>query len=450
MEILLRIILNPYFLMPAALTSILPLRWVLRFWIFVAIIGFGFSAFQTQTSISNDPGIGYILGIAILIFYGIFLYFIVIAKLIIQRIRKKESKVYPLESKALHIVDSFLFLMTGTVLSILTFKFLAFSLAAFSHGFLIHGGISLTLIILIGAVLKFNPHDKKYFYSRTSILALSLLCALLLFSSMGSFYPYVVIQSAQRIAAKNPHCIGLNTRARPLNSLEDLTLLTMDKSNFEHHAVLLVEKEDSTLEPYHWSYFQSDFLPGIGNWTNDSRPSIPCRPARNFIEETPLISNKVTRDIEFYFHGHFLKIPEEYSPFVSNNYISIAVQAPNFKAVPRESGHLYANMEMGSKEWMEALHKNYESLPPTGKIGNLSEIENAAAHIDWYYRFNDDHQLVTVAGCYSAGRPSETACQHRFYREGAMYTFDHNKELLSQSNEMERKLFDLFQSFKEK
>lgn len=50
--------------------------------------------------------------------------------------------------------------------------------------------------------------------------------------------------------------------------------------------------------------------------------------------------------------------------------------------------------------------------------------------------------------CYG-GRPIETACSHRFYRDGVMYSFDHSKELLPQYDEMENRLFELFQSFRE-
>lgn len=99
---------------------------------------------------------------------------------------------------------------------------------------------------------------------------------------------------------------------------------------------------------------------------------------------------------------------------------------------------------------MESLQKQYENLAPTGKVGNLNEIKDTTNHIDWYYRYNENGQLSTVVGCYYGGRLPEVACQHRFYRDGAMYTFDHSIALLSQSDAMEEKLFVLFESFKEK
>jgi hypothetical protein len=418
----------------------------LRFWIFISIACLGVSAFNTQTSVSYDPGIGYFLGILLLEFYGVFLSVIVIARLIVQYVRKIKPKPCLSEAKAINSVDTFLFLTTGIVASIFTFKFFAFSLAGFPHGFLIHGGLSLILISLTGISIGFLPRDKKNFHFKILIFILGLSCGLLLFSAPGAFYPYVVIQSAQHIAGSNLYCIGLNRRSRLLNSLEDLTLLTMDKNDFAHHAVLLVEKGDATFEPYHWSYFESKFLPGIVNWANDNKPSISCRPARDFIKKIPWVGNVEAQDMDFYFHDNFLKIPKEYAPRVSSNSIFLTAEAPSFKPAKRE--RLYAGMEVRSREWMESLHKDYESLPPTGKIGNLNEIKNAQNGMDWYYRFNKNGQLETVAGCYSSHTP-ETACSHRFYRNGAMYTFYHGRELLANSDEMEKNLFDLFESLKE-
>ena len=370
------------------------------------------------------------------------------ARLIIQKIRKTKLKTFPFETRVINIADTFLLFATGMVASIFIFKFIAFSLAAFPYGFIVHSVLIITSAVLMGTTLQFVVKNKKHSQLKILILTLALFCGLFLFSGLGIFYPYVVTRSAHNIAAGNSYCIGLNKRSRSLNSLEDLTLLTMDKSGFGHHAFLLVEKEDSTLEPYHWSYFQSKFLPRIINWTNDNKPSIPCRPAPDFIKKVPLTSHTIMEDMVFYFHDNFLKIPKEYAPHVSSNYISIAVQAPSFDPVTREKGRLYASMEVRSREWMENLHKDYEGLPITGKIGNLNEIKNAKNGIDWYYRFNENSQLETVAGCYSSRTP-ETACQHRFYRNGAMYTLDHSRELLPQSDEMERILFNLFESFKE-
>lgn len=449
MEIFLIVIFNSYFLIPVILTGILPLRWVLRFWIFISIFGFGLSAFQTQGSISDDKGIGYVLGTNFLIIYGFFLFTIAVIRTTIKKNHNKKITIHTNESKIINIIDILLSIAAGIVVSILTFKFISFYFESTQHGFLIHSGLSLILINLIWVSLRYAQRNKKHSHLKALIFIISLFCGLLLFSGLGAFYPYVVVQNAQNIAGENPYCIGLNKRSRPLNSLEDLTLLTMDKDNIDHHAFLLIEKNNSTLEPYHWSYLESKFLPGIIKSTNNN-PPIPCHPSRNFIKKIPLISNSVAQDLEFYFHDVFLKIPKEYSPRISSNYISVAVEAPDFKPTEREEGLLYASMEITSRKWMEKLHEEYKNLPPTGKIGSLNEVKNTSSHIDRYYRFNENGQLATLIGCHSSSRTLETACQHRFYRNDAMYTFDHSKELLPQSEEMEKNLFDLFESFKKK
>lgn len=188
----------------------------------------------------------------------------------------------------------------------------------------------------IGITLRFISNHKEGFQFKALLLTLGLLYGTLIFSGLGIFHPYAVIRSAQNIAGESPYCIGLSKRNRPPESLEDLTLLTMDKSNFDHHAFLLIEKQDGTVDPYHWSYFQSKFLPGIVNWENENRPSIPCRPKHNFASDLPLTGETSTESVEFYFHDGFLKTEKEYSPYISSNYISIAAIAPNFMPVPRE------------------------------------------------------------------------------------------------------------------
>lgn len=448
MQLLLVIIL--YFLTPTIATSFLPLRWVLRFWSFIVILVFGISAFETQASISHDGGGGYILGIGILIIYGIILSLIIAFRFAIQKIRKKKSYPQTREIKFIKAVDSFLLAASGIVASFFTFKFLAFFLSASPNGFAIHGALIVISVGTIGITLRFILNRQEGSLFKVLLMALGLLCGTFTFSVIGIFYPYAVIRSAQNIAGESPYCIGLSKRNRPPEAMEDLTLLTMDKGDFDHHAFLLVEKQDGTVDPYHWSYFQSRFLSGIVNWENDNRPSIPCRPKHNFALDLPLTGGISTENVEFYFRDGYLKTGKEYSPHISSNYISIAAIAPNFMPVPREKGGLYPSKEVGSRKWMESLQKQYENLAPTGKVGNLNEIKDTTHHIDWYYRYNESGQLSTAISCYYGGRLPEVACQHRFYRDGAMYTFDHSMALLSQSDAMEEKLFVLFERFKEK
>lgn len=448
MEILFSLIFNPYFLILTTLTCFLPLALVLRLWISIAIIGCGFLALQTQPQISSDQDVGYVIGRGLLTIYAVFISVIFITRLAIQKIRKKELRNLVPKSNAVLIADLTLFLMAGIVVSLFISRALAFSLESFPYGFIIHGGLIFISIGLIGAALKFMPYERKHSHFKFFIFKQALLCGLLLFFSLGVFYPYLVTQSAQKIAEENPYCIGLNGRSRALSSLEDLTILTMDKNSLNHHAFLLVHKNGEIFEPYHWSYLQSKFLPGVVNWKSGNSPSIPCRPAPNFIKNIPLISNSEIMDIEFYVHDYFLKIPQKYAPHVSSHYISISAQPPIFMALNPKNRSSRVSMEIISRAWIENLQKNYISQFSTGKIGNLNGAKSTTDNTDWYYKLNNDGKPETVIGCYPS-RASEIECQHRFYRNGAMYTFYHSKDLLFQSDEMEQNLFDLFESFKE-
>lgn len=398
---------------------------------------------------SGGGGVGYILGLGAIIIYAAFLSAIIFIRFLIYKIRKKKSEIRGLEFKAINTFDGFLSAVTGFVFSILIFKSLSFSFGGWPFGFLIHGILLLIFMGLGFAILKLILECREGMQFKALIFLLALLCGMSTFSALGIFYPSVVIQSAQSIAGENAYCIGLNQRNRPLISVEDLTFLTMDKGRIGHHAFLLVEADNGVMEPYHWSYLQSKFLPGVVNWANKNRPSIPCRPKHDFSSKLPLTGYATNGDLEFYFDGSFLKIKKAYAPQISSNYISIAARAPDFSPALRERGVLYASKEVRSVEWMKRLQNRHENVFPSGKVGDLYAIKSESDQEDWYYRYDESGELLTVVGCY-ASRPPNTACQHRFYKDGAMYTFDHSADLLSQSDEMEGRLFALFESFKEK
>ncbi len=152
------------------------------------------------------------------------------------------------------------------------------------------------------------------------------------------------------------------------------------------------------------------------------------------------------------------RIPEEYngtddrnigSLSVSTGYISIKAKAPNFIPVSLEEWQLHSSIQLRSRDWINGLGEGVIDVPSTSKLGDLTFIKNGKSGADWYFKLDDNGNIATIIACYSS-REVETACQHRFYREDMMFTFDHSRDFLQNSNEMENALFDLLKSFEVK
>jgi hypothetical protein len=97
-------------------------------------------------------------------------------------------------------------------------------------------------------------------------------------AACGAFslaYPGMVLANAAREADGAPYCIALNRRQAPPQARSQLTFLTMDKHFGLHHAMLYVQRDDA-ITPFHWSYRQGKFAPGIYGWAHMS--SINCAP----------------------------------------------------------------------------------------------------------------------------------------------------------------------------
>jgi hypothetical protein len=98
-----------------------------------------------------------------------------------------------------------------------------------------------------------------------------------------------VLASAAREANGAPYCIALNTRNAPAHARTDLTFLTMDKGVSIHHAMLYVQRGEA-LSPFHWSYRQGRFAPGIYGWAHNNGGDLKCAPRHGFAAALPLFA----------------------------------------------------------------------------------------------------------------------------------------------------------------
>lgn len=156
--------------------------------------------------------------------------------------------------------------------------------------------------------------------------------------------------------------------------------------------------------------------------------------------------------IDFFIGERHLRIPKAYvhnNQYITSSeglgYISIRATAPEFND-PNIFLNLSSSVQFGSRDWINGLGKDIINAKPTGTLNDLIEVLNEENGVDWYYNLNSKNEIRTIIGCYD-GREKETACQHRFYREGAMYSFDHSRSLLAISSNMEVRLYQLIKSF---
>lgn len=329
-------------------------------------------------------------------------------------------------------MDRFIALYFGFILSLFIIRFLAYYFAQHNNGYLIHSligiGSLITAIILLSFIYLKN-------YINLLLLNIALISTFLfvsLASFSGMYYPEIVLADAKEKAQGRAYCIDLDRRKRAVTSKEDLTLFTMDKRGGDRNAALLIEK-DGEFIPYHWSYWKQTFIKGINNWNNENKPAIACKPRQNFADNLPIIITEKPPRTELYFKDKFLIIPSSYNPFFSGNSIYVSASAPDFKPVPHKKFKMYpSSVEMRSKQWMENLL--------------IRDKNKKEQHYQPYYKYDQNGKIVSITHCYENRSPAPN-CQHWFYRDGKMYSFDHDKKLLPNSQQMEESLYNLFKSF---
>lgn len=449
------------------LTINFPLKLVWRSWLLFLLIMKILDTTQLFRFFHDDGSLGWVMGMALVEIYVVIMLIITAIRFFKKPYKDKDPVkkiMFEVEAvttiknfkhcviKITNFFDKILLFTLGISLSLSLIKFIAFALSGSEGAFSIHAklifGSTLAFLVMLRVVIR----NKTLFWHNVAISFSSFFATFALISSMSLFHPYFVVKDAINKANGNAYCVSLNGRnSRAVNSVEDLTFLTMDKNGYPHHAYLLIEGKKGDLTAYYWSYRQSKFVSGVVNWNNENAPSIYCRPSKEFFEKAKLIEKNKRSYSEFYMNNYFWKVDNSYSPRAGNKYIAISAQVPTFK--PSKTGPgLFGNsvsISMRSRSFMQSSYDKYKEYKTVRKVGDLINIKGNNPNKDFYYRLDGDDKIATTATCY-ASRPPQIACQHRFYKNGAMYSFDHSINLLDNSSQMENDIFKLFESFKDK
>jgi len=435
----LELFLNTPTLALAALTLVVPWRWVWRFWLLVSIAAIALLSFSPR---DPDPGVGYVYGLAILFSYGLVFASLLAIRFGIQVFISSKSRgqkqLSGVEKPFLAMFEGLLCAFAGIVAAGFAIWALAYAFSAIPGGYVIHGVVG--LLSLAGViVLAWRLFRGRLPNWRAGTFAAAFSSLMIAVSVYGPLHPEIVLAEAERVARDAPFCIALGERHRPARSRQDLTFFTMDKNGIRHHAILLVDRAGER-EGYHWSYRQRRFVEGLAD------DAVACLPRQDFAAGLLHWKGVERHGYELNFGGRDLVIPTDYNPNFTDKYLSISAPPPDFKPIERSSSSPQASAEIGSRAWLEGSARDVLKEQSTGRFADLMEVREGPHGFDWFYKLDTEGQISTLILC-TERRPAGRTCQHRFYRDGAMYTFDHSLELLAFSSEMEDRLFALFSSF---
>lgn len=141
-----------------------------------------------------------------------------------------------------------------------------------------------------------------------------------------------------------------------------------------------------------------------------------------------------------------LEIPTSYEPEVFLGDIEIAAVPPHFIHTSHLSDSRRVRSARRDHIWLDNFADEAIDLPPAGQIGDLHAVRVAGHDGNLYYRLDRLRSIETFVTCHD-DRPKETACWHRFYQDGRMYSFTHGLDLIDQSSNMKKNLVNLFASF---
>ncbi len=431
-----------------AITVFAPFRWVWRFWLLFSIIIITLIAVSPT---DPDSGIGHALGLSILLTYLVLSGLLLLSRtafhILHARWKLMASSPGNREAAAIYVADLMVCVTGSCTAAVFAVIILGRIFASQSHGVFIHATV---LLLTIGALFCILRSSRLRHTKHLRVLAFTLpgLSILAVATVLSVLYPIRVLAEAQETTSGNPYCIEMSSRDRDLQSWQDIMFFTMDKDmgpHGGHHAILLVDR-DGEIEPFHWCYRSGKFLSGVVNWNNKNRLPVACKPKTDFGPALGLTFPRDPAFKELYFQGKHLRIQNSYQPSWTNAYLSIAAIVPDFPPTERVAGGPYASMAIRGRTWLQNLAgRSVPDLLP-GHTSALIEARDGKYGDQIFYRTNGSGEILTLVNCYDS-RPIEIRCQHRFYRDGRMYSFDHSRELLGQSHQMEERLIQVFSSF---
>jgi hypothetical protein len=301
----------PFALICAVLVCLLvPRRWG---WRVVAAIGLAFWAFLPFGRALRDQVTGQ-MATPMQLAVGALLVGLALALRLMSR-HRGGAETARANAVALTVFDTCLATGGGIVLGAAGFVSLAWVFQGHD------GGMIMTLAIAGGGLgLVGLAARRAHAHRRVALASLGATVAALAILGATAF-PARLRANAEFLANGAPYCVALINRGRPPANMHELALLTIDKSENRHHAILLIGAGTGA-KVAHWSYWRMAFMPGV------RRPQlpdgIPCIPRRGFFDTLG-----VSQDTLVSLPSGAYSIPAEFNARIGRD-LSVQVDAVTF------------------------------------------------------------------------------------------------------------------------
>lgn len=299
---------------------------------------------------------------------------------------------------------------------------------------LVHWGIG-GLSVLFGlAVLWIAPVRAKGLSAGGAVL-----CAITVWSITQ---PARMLADAARLAQGAPWCIELRQPDYVLERPEQAFALT---THARHTSLIVGPAPHKT---YHWSRsfqaFRENGSRSHRGWGALGNRTLTCRPRDDFAQAVG--RETVLDTYAARIGGLWYDVPRVYRPFIFSG-LSIKASLPDIQPVPRESdAHHSILMEPARPDGQPHSIMDVAAGPP-GAEGPLGLQAFASKHgFPVLAKTDADGLIETKINCIQS-RPEAIRCQHRFVRDGALYSFDHAQEILPQWRELQENITAVFGSF---
>jgi|GEM_PF-4862151 len=431
---------------------LLPWRWAWRIWAWcvLALAGLAVVELSYPWGVGEYPAVDEFIYRIQAVIWGVALGL----RLIWREIRHCWASRTDEAQGSLGAADALLGAAAGLVAAGSLFIGLADELARQSVGVWVHvgfvGGALLLLPLLVQALRRRCPRCRRVAWPLAVFFGVSGSLSL-----AGLVYPFLIVHSATTMAAGAPHCLALGGLPRVVRSLSDLTLFSLPKNGYFHHAVMLVDR-DGTLEPYHWSYWKMAFEPGIRDWGRPSGLTIACRPLADFTARLPLAPPDRDSDaagratLDLLFNRTLMSIPAKYSPLLDySEGLRITVTPPTFAPALEDGDGVLASLRLDTHIQVRPQYERALTGRNLGTVAGLTAFRVASTSGDrtreWtsFVARDDATGDLTALHCIV----SQNSCRHTFLRGEQEYTFSHSMDLLPQWRDMQNALVATFDGF---
>lgn len=255
---------------------------------------------------------------------------------------------------------------------------------------------------------------------------------------------------AAATAGSHPYCVQISDEKRgyrPAFGLLDFARLSMWSRRSSSYHALLVVKHGVDWRLYNWSHRRLGWVMVPTDLPLDAAPTPRCAPRADFVARLGWWPDRVRAGQPV---GDFARIqsktylfPLAYEARASEGdpaTIHFNALWPKFEPPDREGGEAdrryhMASVEFRSREWMESLPGRgaaYDLRMPLPKTPVLD-----AAGFTTYVVRDRQGRLETILLCAKPTSSNPASCQHRFYADGAIWSFRQPSSQLPEWRELQ-------------